>query len=222
MNKPGIVLQDSDAPLDKLALIGCGVPTGVGAAINTAKVQPGSRVVVIGVGGVGLNVVQGAALAGAGMIIAVDIRGTKLEQSLEFGATHLVNAASEDVVARVRDITNGEMADYAFEVIGSIDAINQALQTTRRGGVTVAVGVTPTGSQLTIDPDFLHQDRVLMGCTYGSCYPRAEMPMLVDLYMAGKLKLDELVSRTFSLEEINTAFDVLDRGEVARSIIRYT
>ncbi len=216
-----LVLMREDAPLDKLALIGCGVPTGVGAAINTAKVQPGSRVVVIGVGGVGLNVVQGAALAGAGMIIAVDIRGTKLEQSLEFGATHLVNAASEDVVARVRDITNGEMADYAFEVIGSIDAITQALQTTRRGGVTVAVGVTPTDSQLTIDPDFLHQDRVLMGCTYGSCYPRAEMPMLVDLYMAGKLKLDELVSRTFSLEEINTAFDVLDRGEVARSIIRY-
>ena len=155
------------------------------------------------------------------MIIAVDIRGTKLEQSLEFGATHLVNAASEDVVARVWDITNGEMADYAFEVIGSTMAINQALATTKRGGVTVVVGVAPTGSELTIDPDFLHQDRVLMGCTYGSCYPRADMPMLVDLYMSRKLKLDELISRTFKLEEINTAFDLLDQGEVARSIIRY-
>ena len=216
-----LVLVREDAPLDKLALIGCGVPTGVGAAIHTAKVQPGSRVVVIGLGGVGLNVVQGAALAGAEMIIAVDIRGTKLEHALEFGATHLVNAATDDVTGRVRDITNGEMADYAFEVIGTTETINQALHTTRRGGVTVAVGVTPTGSQLTIDPDFLHQDRVLMGCTYGSCYPRADMPKFVDLYMAGKLKLDQLISRTFSLDEINTAFDVLDRGEVARSIIRY-
>ena len=100
-------------------------------------------------------------------------------------------------------------------------AINQALRTTKRGGVTVAVGVAPTGAELTIDPDFLHQDRVLMGCTYGSCYPRADMPMLVDLYMAGKLKLDELISRTFTLDEINTAFDLLDQGEGARSIIRY-
>ena len=216
-----LVLVRDDAPLDKLALIGCGVPTGVGAVIHTAKVRPGSRVVVIGTGGVGLNVVQGASLAGAEMIIAVDIRGTKLEHALEFGATHLVNAATEDVTTRVREITNGEMVDYAFEVIGSIDAINQALSTTRRGGVTVAVGVTPTGAQLTIDPDFLHQDRVLMGCTYGSCYHRADMPKFVDLYMAGKLKLDEMITRTFTLDEINTAFDVLDRGEVARSIVKY-
>ncbi len=193
----------------------------MGAAIHTAKVQPGSKVVVIGAGGVGLNVVQGAALAGAETIIAVDIRGPKLEHALQFGATHLVNGATEDVAERVRDITNGEMADYAFEVIGSVEAINQALHTTRRGGTTVVVGVAPTGAQLTIDPDFLHQDRVLKGCTYGSCYPRADMPMLVDLYMSGKLKLDELISRTFPLEEINTAFDLLDRGEVARSIIRY-
>ena len=216
-----LVLVREDAPLDKVALIGCGVPTGVGAAIHTAKVQPGSEVVVIGTGGVGLNVVQGSALAGAETIIAVDIRGPKLEHALQFGATHLVNGATEDVAERVRDITNGEMADYAFEVIGSVEAINQALHTTRRGGTTVIVGVAPTGAQLTIDPDFLHQDRVLMGCTYGSCYPRADMPMLVDLYMSGKLKLDELISRTFPLEEINTAFDLLDRGEVARSIIRY-
>ena len=142
-----LVLVREDAPLDKLALIGCGVPTGVGAAIHTAKVQPGSRVVVIGVGGVGLNVVQGAALAGAETIIAVDIRGSKLEHALEFGATHLVNAGTEDVTERVRDITRGEMADYAFEVIGSVDAINQALHTTRRGGVTVAVGRCAHGCQ---------------------------------------------------------------------------
>ena len=210
-----------DAPLDKLALIGCGVPTGVGAVIHTAKVRPGSKVVVIGTGGVGLNVIQGAALAGAETIIAVDIRGPKLEHALQFGATHLVNGATEDVIERVREITRGEMADYAFEVIGSTQAINQAFHTTRRGGTTVIVGVTPTGAELTINPDFLHLDRRLLGCTYGSCYPRADMPMLVDLYMAGKLKLDELISRTYSIDEINTAFEALDQGEVARSIIRY-
>ena len=132
-----------DAPLDRVALIGCGVPTGVGAVINTAKVKPGSSVVVIGAGGVGLNVVQGAVLAGAEAIIAVDIHGNKLEHALQFGATHLVNAATEDVVERVRDITRGEMADYAFEVIGSTAAINQALSTTKRGGTTVVVGVAP-------------------------------------------------------------------------------
>ena len=216
-----LVLVREDAPLDKVALIGCGVPTGVGAVIHTARVQPGSKVVVLGAGGVGLNVIQGAALAGAESIIAVDIHGTKLEHSLQFGATHLVNGATQDVVEAVAEITRGEMADYAFEVIGSTLAINQALGTTKRGGVTVAVGVAPTGAELTIDPDFLHQDRVLMGCTYGSCYPRADMPMLVDLYMAGKLKLDELISRTFNLDDINEAFDLLDRGEVARSIIEY-
>ncbi len=210
-----------DAPLDRVALIGCGVPTGVGAVINTAKVKPGSSVVIIGCGGVGLNVVQGAVLAGAEAIIAVDIHGDKLEHALQFGATHLVNAASEDVMEKVRDVTRGEMADYAFEVIGSTDAINQAMLTTKRGGTTVAVGVAPAGAELKIDPDFLHLDRVLMGCTYGSCYPRADMPMLIDLYMARRLKLDELITSTFKLDDINTAFEALDQGELARGIIRY-
>lgn len=216
-----LVLVRDDAPLDKMALIGCAVTTGVGAAIHTAKVRPGSVVVVIGAGGVGLNVVQGAALAGAQTIIAVDIRGPKLEHALQFGATHLVNGATEDVEARVRDITKGEMADYAFEVIGSPDALNQALHTTRPGGVTLNLGIFPTGAQLTIDLAFLHQERILMGSIYGSCYPRADMPMFVDMYVAGKLKLDELITHTFRLEEINSAFDAMDRGEVARSMILY-
>ena len=130
-----LVLVREDAPLDKVALIGCGVPTGVGAAIHTAKVQPGSRVVVIGAGGVGLNVIQGSALAGAETIVAVDIHRAKLEHSLQFGATHLVNASTQDVVEAVDEITSGAMADYAFEVIGSTLAINQALHTTKRGGL---------------------------------------------------------------------------------------
>jgi len=142
-------------------------------------------------------------------------------QGEDLGATWDVVDIPEDLVEKVRDITRGEMADYAFEVIGSVDAINQAMATTKRGGTTVVVGVAPKGAELTIDPDFLHLDRVLMGCTYGSVYPRADMPMLVDLYMARRLKLDELITATFKLDQINTAFEALDQGEVARSIIRY-
>lgn len=215
-----VVIRD-DAPLDKVCLVGCGVMTGVGAAIRTAKVRPGSRVVIIGAGGVGLNVVQGAALAGAGAIIAVDVRGPKLEHALGFGATHTINASAEDVESCVRDITRGEMADYAFEVVGSEDTINQALHTTRRGGTTVVVGLTPGGSSLTLDSGFLLQGRSLIGSFYGSSYHRADMPKFVDLYMAGKLKLDELISHTFTLDEINAAFQILKSGEGIRSIIRY-
>jgi NDMA-dependent alcohol dehydrogenase len=223
----GIVTETSlvpipaEMPLDKAALVGCCVTTGVGAALWTAGVEPGSSVTVIGCGGVGLNVIQGAALAGAERIIAVDVVPSKLEYAEEFGATHTVNAREVDPVQAVRDLTKGEGSDYAFEVIGLIQTAQQALLCTRRGGKAVIVGVTPHGAQLTIDPDFLHQDRVLMGCTYGSANMRAAMPKLVDLYMAKKLKLDELVSRTYPLQEIKTAFEALEQGEVARSIIRY-
>jgi len=216
-----LVQTPPEVPLDKAALVGCCVTTGVGAALWTARVEPGSSVVVIGCGGVGLNVIQGAALAGAERIIAVDVRPSKLEYAEEFGATHTINASNTDPVQAVRDLTSGEGADYAFEVIGLIKTAQQALQCTRRGGKAVIVGVIRHGEQLTIDPDFLHQDRVLMGCTYGSANMRAAMPKLVELYLAKKLKLDELVSRTYRLEDINAAFTALDQGEVARSIIRY-
>lgn len=216
-----LVIVREDAPLDVVALIGCGVSTGVGAAMHTAKVQPGSTVVVFGTGGVGLNVVQGAALAGAMTIIGVDINDPKLERARQFGATHVVNAASEDMQDAVREITRGEKADYAFEVIGSPETINQAIHTTRRGGVTVFIGSTADGAQLTVDPRFLNPDRVLMGCTYGSCNPRTDMPRFVDLYMEGKLKLDELITQRFSLEQINAAFDAMISGEGARNIISY-
>jgi S-(hydroxymethyl)glutathione dehydrogenase/alcohol dehydrogenase len=203
------------------ALIGCCVTTGVGAALWTAKVQPGTSVVVIGCGGVGLNVIQGAALAGAERIIAVDTMPSKLEYAEVFGATHRVNASEVDPVQAVRDLTHGHGADYAFEAIGLTATSVQALQCTRRGGKAIIVGVIRQGAQLTIDPDFLHQDRQLLGCTYGSANMRAGMPQLVDLYRAKKLKLDELVSRTYGLEDINAAFAALEQGEVARSIIAY-
>jgi S-(hydroxymethyl)glutathione dehydrogenase/alcohol dehydrogenase len=209
-------------PLDKAALVGCCVTTGVGAALWTAKVEPGSSVVVIGCGGVGLNVIQVAALAGAEQVIAVDVLPNKLEYAKQFGATMTINARDADPVEAVRELTGGEGADYAFEVIGLTQTAQQALLCTRRGGKAVIVGVIRHGEQLSIDPDFLHQDRVLMGCTYGSANMRAAMPKLVDLYLAKKLRLDELVSRTYRLDEINTAFEALERGEVARSIIRYT
>jgi S-(hydroxymethyl)glutathione dehydrogenase / alcohol dehydrogenase len=216
-----LVRIDKDMPLEQAALIGCCVTTGVGAALWTAKVQPGTSVVVIGCGGVGLNIVQGAALAGAERIIAVDTVPSKLEYAEAFGATHQVNASAVDPVQAVRDLTKCRGADYAFEAIGLTETSIQALQSTRRGGKAIIVGVIRQGAQLTIDPDFLHQDRQLLGCTYGSANMRAGMPQLIDLYRAKKLKLDELVSRTYKLEDINEAFEALDHGEVARSIIAY-
>ena len=214
----GVVKIRKDVPLDRAALVGCGVMTGVGAAINTAKVEPGSTCVVIGTGGVGLNVIQGCALAGAEKIIAVDIHPNKLEMAREFGATHFVDASKEDPVAKVREITGGG-SDYAFEAIGLPAAITQAFDMVRRGGHAVVVGMAPLGSEASISaPGFL-AGKSLLGCIYGSTRPRYDMPRLLDLYVAGKLKLDELVSRTYPLEGINDAFAAMKAGEVARGVI---
>lgn len=208
----------NDMPLDRAALIGCGVMTGVGAAMNTAKVEPGSTCAVIGTGGVGLNVIQGCALAGAERIIAVDIHPNKLEMAREFGATHFVDAAKEDPVAKVHELTGGG-ADYAFEVIGLPTAIRQAFDMIRRGGEAIVVGMAPAGSEVTVSAAAFLMEKNLRGCTYGSARPRYDMPRIIDLYMAGKLKLDELVSRTYPLEGINDAFAAMKNGEVARSVI---
>jgi S-(hydroxymethyl)glutathione dehydrogenase/alcohol dehydrogenase len=217
----GMVKVRDDAPLDKVALVGCGVMTGVGAVINTAKVEVGSSVAVFGCGGVGLNVVQGANLAAATTIIAVDTLDNKLEMAKQFGATHVVNASKEDPLAKIREITGGG-ADYAFEVIGKAEVIAQAFDSVKPGGTAVAVGMPPLGSQLTLNAALIFmQAKTLMGCNYGSARFRVDMPMLVDLYMAGRLKLDELVSRTYPIEKINEAFDAMKNGEVARSIIKF-
>ena len=216
----GLVKIRKDAPLESASLVGCGVMTGVGAAINTAKVQPGSSCAVIGTGGVGLNVIQGCVLAGAERIIAVDIHPNKLEMAREFGATHFIDASKEDPVAKVRELTEGG-ADYAFEVIGLPQAITQAFDMVRSGGEAIVVGMAPLGSEATISAPAFLAEKVLRGCIYGSARPRFDMPRLIDLYMAGKLKLDELVSRTYPLEQINEAFTALKNGEVARSIIKF-
>lgn len=214
----GVVKIRKDMPLDRASLIGCGVMTGVGAAINTAKVAPGSTCAVIGAGGVGLNVIQGCALAGAEKIIAVDMRVNKLEMAHEFGATHVVDASREDAVARVQELTGGG-ADYAFEAIGLPAAITQAFDMVRRGGEAIVVGMAPFGSEVTVSATAFLDEKVLRGCLYGSTRPRVDMPRLVDLYMGGKLKLDELVSARHPLSGINDAFAAMKNGEVARSVI---
>jgi S-(hydroxymethyl)glutathione dehydrogenase/alcohol dehydrogenase len=217
----GAVPVRQDMPLDKACLVGCSVMTGIGAVINTAKVQPGSSVVVIGCGGIGLNVIQGAALAGAERIIAVDVLENKLAYAREFGATDIIDASSGDTAARVRDLTDGG-ADYAFEAIGNSRTILQAYESTRLGGVTTIVGMAPEDDQVTINAlSIPRTEKVIMGSWYGSARPWVDLPKMVDLYLSGRIKIDPLISRTYRLEEINPAYDALEKGEVARSILMF-
>ncbi|MDP9373668.1 MAG: zinc-binding dehydrogenase [Chloroflexota bacterium] len=176
----------------------------------------------IGLGGVGLNVVQGAALAGAARIIAVDLLDHKLELARGFGATHVVNAGREDPVERVRGLTGGWGADYAFEVIGNARTIKQAYEAVRKGGVAVVVGLAPEDAEVAVKPvEMMRTGKTLMGCNYGSIRPHYDIPRYVDLYLNGRIKLDELISRRFALDEINEAFAALERGEVARGVIAF-
>lgn len=211
-----------DFPLERAALLGCGVITGVGAAINCAQVRPGSSVAVFGTGGVGLNVVQGAALAGAVKIIAVDLLDGKLEFARQFGATHVVNASSGDPVEQIRNLTAGEGVDYAFEVVGLPKILRQAFDSLAKCGEAIAVGVTPLDSEVSVPVmGLIFEERVLKGSLYGSSRPRIDIPKLMDLYGAGKLKLDELVTRTYPFEQINEAYAALERGEVARTVVLF-
>ena len=209
-----------DIPVEKACLISCSVITGVGAVVNRAKVEAGSTVAVFGCGGVGLNAVQGAVLAAASKIIAVDKVDFKLEKASELGATHLVNADKEDPVKRVLEITDGG-ADYAFEVIGLPDVVRQAFESIRSGGTAVMVGVPPEGADIAIPARPLFQDRTLMGNYYGAGRPRVDFPWLLDLYMDGRLKLDELITKYRPLEEINEAFDDLVKGITARTVLTF-
>ncbi len=219
--RPYVVPINKDMPLDKAALIGCGVMTGVGAVINTAGVEPGSSVAVFGCGGVGLNCIQGARLANASPIIAVDLLDNKLDMAREFGATHVVNAGKEDPVERIRAITGGDGAHYAFEAIGLTPApFIQSLECTRPRGVTVYVGHAPVDTELKMDARMWIAEKTVIGSLYGSARTHIDFPRIVQLYIEGKLQIDELVSREFPLEGVNEAFEVLARGEVARSILR--
>ena len=216
----GLVRIRSDASLEVAALMGCSVMTGIGAVMNTAKVEPGASVLVIGAGGVGLNVVMGAVLVGANPIIVADLLDSKLELARSFGATHTINSKEQDLVAAVRALTGGEGVDYAFEVIGNPRTMATAYQAVRRGGTAVGVGIPPFGSEMTINAgELVYQEKTLKGSYYGTAHPQSDMPRLIDLYMAGRLPLDRLISRSYPLEKVNEAYAALLAGEVARSIL---
>lgn len=217
----GAIPIRKDVPLEGAALVGCCVPTGVGAAINTARVKAGSTVAVFGCGGVGLNVIQGAALSGAGKVIAVDTRENKLGFARQFGATHTVNASQGDPVERIKEITAGQGVDYAFEAIGNQETMAQAIMSTRKMGTACIVGQAPDTAILSFPANILYDERRIIGSNYGSSNPQVDMPRLLDLYIDGKLKLDELVTRTYPLDEINDAFEAMKKGEVARGVIKF-
>ncbi len=211
-----------ETSLELAALVGCSVTTGVGAVLNTAQVRPGSTVAVIGCGGVGLNVIQGARFANASRIIAVDISQDKLEFAERFGATDTIDAREETPVQAIRRLTGGG-ADYAFEVLGSGETVRTAFEAIRSGGMAVAVGMAAVGEYAQIDAYLLAaQEKTLKGCFYGSARTHVDMPKYIALAQAGKLDLDSLVTRHYPLEEINEAYDALDRGEVGRGLIVFS
>ena len=220
LHRDNVIKIDPDVPLDKAALVGCAVMTGVGAALNTAKVRPGSSVAVFGAGGIGLNVIQGAALAGAEKIIAVDLEDKKLEFAAVFGATHTINPKTAgDAVQNIMALTGGG-AEYTFECIGNAKVIEQAFAATRKGGTCVVVGVAKMTDQVTLGAFLLpFQEKVLTGSMYGSARPAIDFPRLLNLYKSHRLKLDELVTATYKIEEINRAFDDMQKGVNARGVI---
>jgi S-(hydroxymethyl)glutathione dehydrogenase / alcohol dehydrogenase len=209
-----------DVPLDSAALIACGVLTGVGAVVNTADVQAGSSVVVIGCGGVGLNSIQGARLAGASPIIAIDVEPNKLLAAREFGATHTINAKQEKVVERTAELTAGRKADTVFVTVGIRGALEQGVSLMKRNGATVLVGMPPSGVTATIDPSWLAADgQRILGSKMGSARPLIDVPRIVALYREGRLKLDELISGRYRLEAINEAVASSRSGAALRNVI---
>ncbi|MBT6276084.1 MAG: Zn-dependent alcohol dehydrogenase [Chromatiales bacterium] len=218
VHEHALVKIREDFPLDRGALIGCGVMTGVGAVFHTAKVEPGSTVAVVGCGGVGLSAVNGAAIAGAGKIIAIDLVGSKLNLAKQFGATHTVDASSEDPVRAVRELTGGGV-HFSFEAIGNKTAAEQCFRMLRPGGTATVIGMIPVGTSIELHgPEFLREKKI-QGSSMGSNHFRVDMPRLIDFYLDGKLHLDELISERIKLHQVNEAMDELERGELARSVI---
>ena len=208
-----------DVPLEVAALAGCAVATGVGAAIYSAGLRPGQSAAVFGAGGIGLNIIQGAALAGADPIVAVDISSAKMAIAREFGATHTL-MSDESAVARIHELTRGRGADYTFEALGLPSLQERAFAATRPGGTLTLVGTAPAGSSANLPGAVITRaEKVIRGSSYGSVHPRRDIPALLDLYVAGKLKLDELITRRYRLGEINEAYADMLSGALARGII---
>jgi S-(hydroxymethyl)glutathione dehydrogenase/alcohol dehydrogenase len=212
-----------DAPFDKVCYIGCGVTTGIGAVINTAKVEPGANVVVFGLGGIGLNVVQGARMAGADKIIGVDLNPAREALARKFGLTHFVNPkeVKGDLVPYLVDLTGGG-ADYSFECIGNVDVMRQALECCHRGwGVSVIIGVAGSGQEIKTRPFQLVTGRVWKGTAFGGARGRTDVPKIVDWYMEGKINIDDLITHVLPLERINEGFDLMHAGKSIRSVVTY-
>ncbi|MGH0036288.1 MAG: S-(hydroxymethyl)glutathione dehydrogenase/class III alcohol dehydrogenase [Myxococcota bacterium] len=213
----------SDAPMDKICLLGCGVTTGIGAVLNTAKVEPGSSVAIFGLGGIGLSVVQGAVMAGAERILAVDTNPRKFELAQQMGATDCIDprAVGGAIADHIVDLTDGGV-DYSFECVGNVDLMGQALACTHKGwGESIIIGVAGAGQEIHARPFLLVTGRSWRGTAFGGTKGRTQLPGLVDRYMKGRIKLDEMVSATMPLEDINRAFDLMHEGEVIRSVILY-
>jgi S-(hydroxymethyl)glutathione dehydrogenase/alcohol dehydrogenase len=210
-----------DAPFDKVCYIGCGVTTGIGAVINTAKVEPGANVVVFGLGGIGLNVVQGARMVGANMIVGVDLNPAREALARKFGLTHFVNPKGKDVVSEIVELTGGG-ADYSFECVGNVDLMRQALECCHRGwGVSVIIGVAGAGQEIKTRPFQLVTGRVWKGTAFGGARGRTDVPKIVDWYMDGKITIDPLITHTMPLADINKAFDLMHEGKSIRSVVVY-
>lgn len=212
-----------DAPFDKVCLIGCGVTTGIGAVINTAKVEPGSNVIVFGLGGVGLNVIQAARLVGANMIVGVDLNPDKREMAEKFGMTHFVNPSEVegDLVPYLVDLTKGG-ADYSFECIGNINVMRQALECCHKGwGVSVIVGVAGAGKEISTRPFQLVTGRVWKGSAFGGAKGRTDVPKIVDWYMDGKIDIDSLITQVMPIDQINQAFDLMHQGKSIRTVLTF-
>jgi S-(hydroxymethyl)glutathione dehydrogenase/alcohol dehydrogenase len=215
-----VVPVPDDVPLDVIALAGCGVTTGLGAVFNTAKVAPGDTVAVLGCGGVGLNVVQGARIAGATRIVAIDTNPMKLGIAEKVGATHTVNVSQDDMKSAVAAAVPGGV-DFSFEVVGNPDLVAAAFELTKPGGSCVMVGSPPTGSKIPVDGRALFSERRLLGTTGGSNIPHRDIPRIVELYRTGRLDLDSLISQRLPLADVQKAFDAADAGTVARSVITF-
>lgn len=219
----GSVLKiPKDLPFELAALLGCSVITGVGSVINTTNLKPGRTVAVFGVGGVGVNIVQGAVLSGAKRIIAIDRHDVRLEQVREFGATDTINGSREDPVESIRNLTEGRGVDFAFEAVGLPITIQQAYNSLAKRGTAIIVGIPANSATITLTAlPFAFEERVLTGSLYGSAVPRNDIPRMIDLYKAGKLELDKLLSRSYPIEQINEAYKAMQAGETLRSVVTF-
>jgi S-(hydroxymethyl)glutathione dehydrogenase/alcohol dehydrogenase len=222
VNESQIMIAPKKMPLDRAALLACGVITGFGAVVNRAQVKPFRSVIVVGTGGVGINAIQGAAYSGAYPIIAVDVLDTKMKTAIDFGATHTINAKRDDAVEAVRQLTSGRGADYVFITVGSVAAIRQGLSMSGPRGTTVVIGLPPVKDMLSLSPlELVGAEKTLTGGYMGSTNLKVDIPRLIALYQTGRLKLDEIITGRYPLERINEAIESTERGEALRNVIMF-